>query len=161
MINPGSPAHQLTGVFSRAWVQPMSEAFHTLGLKNGVVVHTVLDAERGLDELACCGSPLCSGFGSSWDQPISLNWDDLGLASCPEEDLKGGDLEHNIQLLQYLLDGKAPKGLEDTVALNAGVAFSVVGKSGSILEGIQLAREQLLGGAVKSLQSAIKDHFTG
>jgi anthranilate phosphoribosyltransferase len=160
MINPGSPAHQLTGVFSKNWVKPMAEAFHTLGLKNGAVVHTILDEERGMDELACSGSPVCTGFGSSWDKTIELNWAELGVSPCSEEDLKGGDLEFNIQLLHQLLVGKAPKGLEDTVALNAGMAFSIVGKTGSIAEGIAFAREQLLGGAVKTHLTAIKDHYS-
>lgn len=160
MINPGSPSHQLTGVFSKDWVEPMAEAFHTLGLKNGVVVHTVLDETRGMDELACCGKPVSAGFGAFWEQSIDWNWDDLGLAACSEEDLKGGDLEFNRNLLDKLLAGNAPKGLEDTVALNAGVAFSVVGKSSSIKEGIALAREQMLGGAVANHLVKIRDYFT-
>lgn len=159
MINPGSPAHQLTGVFSHAWVQPMAEAFHTLGLKNGLVVHTRLEEGRGMDELACSGSPVYQGFGASRDADLNLSWEALGLAACPEADLKGGDLGHNVRLLDELLAGAAPKGLEDTVALNAGVAFSIVGKTADIADGIELARQQLLGGGVKQLLAAIKDHF--
>jgi anthranilate phosphoribosyltransferase len=159
MINPGSPAHQLTGVFSKDWVQPMAEAFHTLGLKNGLVVYTVLDEQRGIDELACCGTPVSTGFGNSWDQSIDWNWDGLNLTACPEEDLKGGDLDFNVNLLNELLAGNAPKGLEDTVALNAGVAFSIVGKAGSIAEGVALAREQMLGGAVAHHLIKIRDFF--
>ena len=159
MINPGSPSHQLTGVFSKEWVKPMAEAFHTLGLKNGVVVHTVLDQARGMDELACSGTPLSAGFGASWEQPLDWSWEALGLSACPEEDLKGGDLEFNRRLLDELLAGNAPKGLEDTVALNAGVAFSVLGRSGSIREGIELAREHLLGGAVADHIVKIRDYF--
>ncbi|MCZ6674701.1 MAG: anthranilate phosphoribosyltransferase [Verrucomicrobia bacterium] len=160
MINPGSPAHQLTGVFSKTWVEPMAEAFHTLGLKNGVVVHSVLDAERGMDELACSGTPVSAGFGASWDQPISWNWDDLGLAACAEEDLKGGDLDFNLNLLHDLMDGNAPKGLEDTVALNAGVAFSIVGKADSLRGSIDLARDQLLNGAVENHLENIRNYFS-
>ena len=160
MINPGSPAHQLTGVFSKDWVRPMAEAFHTLGLKNGIVVHTVLDESRGVDELACCGTPETKGFGASWDLTIDWDWDSLGLAPCSEEDLKGGDLDFNLQLMSRLMDGKASKGLEDTVALNAGVAFSIVGRTISIREGITLARDQLLGGAVEDHLENIRDYFS-
>ena len=161
MINPGSPSHQLTGVFSKDWGEPMAEAFHTLGLKNGMVVHTVLDETRGMDELACSGCPVSAGFGASWQNAIDWDWDGLGLAACAEEDLKGGDLDFNRQLLDELLAGNAPKGLEDTVALNAGVSFSVVGKSASIKEGIELAREQMLGGAVANHLVKIRDYFAG
>ena len=159
MINPGSPAHQLTGVFARAWVKPLAEAFHTLGLKNGMLVHTVLDDTRGMDELACCGIPKSAGFGSWWETTVDWNWENLGLASCSEESLKGGDLDYNVQLLHDLLEGKAPKGLEDTVALNAGVAFSIVGKVDSIKAGIELAKEQMLGGAVKNHLTAIREFY--
>ncbi len=159
MINPGSPAHQLAGVFSREWVVPMAEAFHTLGLKNGIVVHTVLDETRGMDELACCGEPETKGFGASWDLTIDWDWDSIGVSPCSEEDLKGGDLEHNLQILNNLMIGKAPKGLEDTVALNAGVAFSILGRTISIREGITLAKDQLLGGAVEDHIENIRDYF--
>lgn len=158
MINPGSPAHQLTGVFSKQWVQPMAESFHALGLKNGIVVHSVLDESRGMDELACSGSPLGYGFGSL-EGEVDFDWSELGLSPCPEEDLKGGDLEYNVNLLNLLLDGKAPKGLEDTVSLNAGVAFYIVGKTATMKEGIAMAREQLLGGGVANHLNAIKDFF--
>lgn len=161
MINPGSPAHQLTGVFSKAWVKPMAEAFHTLGMKNGFTVHTALDSERGMDELASCGTPFSAGFGESWEKPINWDWDQLGLAPCAKADLQGGDLEFNLQLLTRLLEGKAPKGLEDTVALNAGVAFFIVGQSASVREGIQLAREKMLGGAVANHLVVIRDYFVG
>lgn len=160
LINPGSPAHQMTGIFSSAWVNPIAEAFHTLGLKNGMVVHTVLDDNRGMDELACCGSPQAAGFGSSWQKDFPWNWDELGLAPCPEEDLKGGDVEFNLRLLNDLLDGNAPEGLANTVALNSGVAFSIVGKTATIREGIELARDQMLGGAVKNHLRTIRAYFT-
>ena len=159
MINPGSPAHQLTGVFSGDWVDPLAEAFHTLGLKNGMTLHTVLDQTRGMDELACCGSPKTAGFGKSWKSEIDWDWDSLGLAPCKEEDLRGGDLAFNLNLLGELLAGRAPKGLEDTVALNAGVAFSIVGKTDSIKAGIELARSQMLGGAVANHIRLIRDYY--
>lgn len=159
MINPGSPAHQLTGVFSGDWVDPLAEAFHTLGLKNGMTVHTVLDDTRGMDELACCGSPKTAGFGNSWEEDVDWSWDSLGLTPSSEKDLKGGDLEFNLNLLNELFAGKAPKGLEDTVALNAGVAFSIVGKVDSIKAGIELARSQMLGGAAASHIRSIRDYY--
>ncbi len=158
MINPASPAYQLTGVFTKDWVQPMAEAFHALGLKNGMVVHSVLDETRGMDELACSGSPCGYGFGAS-EGEVSFDWAELGLSPCPEVDLKGGDLEYNVNLLNELLAGKAPKGLEDTVSLNAGVALNIVGKASSMKEGVSMAREQLLGGSVATHLTAIKDFF--
>lgn len=159
MINPGSPSCQLTGVFSGAWAAPMAGAFHTLGLKSGMVVHTALDATRGMDELACCGTPRGVGFGDLWKQAIRFDLRELRLEPCPERDLKGGDIEENLQILRHLVKGKATRGLEDTVCLNAGAAFSIVGKVNGISEGIALARHQLLGGAVEAHLLKIRDYF--
>ena len=160
MINPGSPSCQLTGVFSSDWTTPMAGAFHTLGLKNGMVVHTVVNEWRGMDELACCGTPQGVGFGGLWQEDIQFNWEELGLEPCSEEDLKGGDLDDNLQILNDLLDGKAAKGLEDTLCLNAGVAFLIMGTVGTISEGIILARDQLLGGVVENHLEKIRDFYT-
>ena len=160
MINPGAPSCQLTGVFSKAWAAPMASAYHTLGLRSGMVVHTTLDATRGMDELACCGTPQAVGFGDLWKQPIRFDLLELGLEPCPEEDLKGGDRDENLQILRHLLNGKAPQGLEDTVCLNAGAAFSIAGKVDEISDGIALARQQLLGGAVEAHLQKIRDFYT-
>ena len=159
MINPGSPSCQLTGAFSQAWTAPMAGAFHALGLKSGMVVHTALDATRGMDELACCGTPQGVGFGELWQERIQFDLRKLGLKPCPERDLKGGNIDENLQILRDLLNGKAPRGLEDTVCLNAGTAFSIVGKVDQISEGIALARQQLLGGAVEAHLVKIRDFF--
>ena len=159
MINPGAPGCQLTGVFSGAWTAPMAGAFHALGLKNGMVVHTVLDATRGMDELACCGTPQGVGFGQLWQETIPFDLRELGLKPCQERDLKGGNIDENLQILRDLLAGKAPRGLEDTVCLNAGAAFFIMGNVDRISDGIALARNQLLGGAVEAHLKKIRDFF--
>ncbi len=159
MINPGSPGCQLTGVFSGAWIAPMAGAFHALGLKSGMVVHTTLDATRGMDELACCGTPQGVGFGELWQETIPFDLNELGLEPCLERDLRGGNIDENLQILHDLLNGRAPRGLEDTVCLNAGAAFFIVGKADRISEGIALARHQLLGGAVEAHLQKTGDYF--
>ncbi|MBC9890279.1 MAG: anthranilate phosphoribosyltransferase [Opitutae bacterium] len=159
MINPGAPGCQLTGVFSGAWTAPMAGAFHALGLKNGMVVHTVLDATRGMDELACCGTPQGVGFGQLWQETVPFDLRELGLKPCQERDLKGGNIDENLQILRDLLAGKAPRGLEDTVCLNAGAAFFIMGNVDRISDGIALARNQLLGGAVEAHLKKIRDFF--
>ena len=137
----------------------MAGAFHALGLKSGMVVHTALDATRGMDELACCGTPQGVGFGELWQETIQFDLGKLGLKPCPERDLKGGNIDENLQILRDLLNGKAPRGLEDTVCLNAGAAFSILGKVDQISEGIDLARHHLLGGAVEAHLGKIRDFF--
>jgi len=161
MINPGSPAHQLTGVFSEKWVGPMAEAFNTLGLKNGFIVHTRMGEDRGMDELACCGEPVTAGFGKSIGSCLHTKWERLDLEPCDEADLKGGDVNDNLEILKQLMAGKAPKGLENTVCLNAGAGLFITGKSGSLQEGILQARESLLGGAVAGLVAKTRDFFAG
>jgi len=159
MINPGSPAHQLTGVFSEKWVGPMAEAFNTLGLKNGFIVHTRMGEGRGMDELACCGEPVSAGFGNSIGSCLHTKWERLDMKPCPESDLKGGDVNENVEILKQLIAGKAPQGLEDTVCLNAGAGLFITGRATSLQEGILQARESLLGGPVADLLAKISEYF--
>ena len=58
-----------------------------------------------------------------------------------------------------LLEGKGPAGLADTIVFNAAVALWIIGRAPRVEEGIALAREQLLGGAVKRKIAATREFY--
>ncbi len=160
LINPAKPAHQLVGVFSERLVPVLASALHHLGLTAGLVVHGAYDDERGLDELTTATRNRIAGFGRIIDMDESKMASDFGLTQARPEDLAGGDLEENVKILDEVLDGKAPQGLIDTILLNAAAGLFVVEKAPSISDGIDLARDLLLGGAVRKKIADIKDFYT-
>jgi anthranilate phosphoribosyltransferase len=65
-----------------------------------------------------------------------------------KEDLMGGDIARNAEILREVLGGaKGPK--RDIVALNAGAALYVAGLAKNLKEGSQLAVKALESGAAK------------
>jgi len=152
LINPGRPAHQLLGVFAEKWVQPLADALDGLGLNAGLVVHGCTNTGGALDELSCSGSNYLAGFGKLSETVKTLNASDVGLPECDFFDLRGGDVTENVAILHALLSGSidaAPAGLRNSVLLNAGIAWWIVGVAPEMSAGFKLAEETLLGGDVE------------
>lgn len=137
LTNPAGATHYLLGVFSPAWLEPMAEALGRLGAK-GLVVHG-----EGADELVLGENQVLEvGKGA-----YTLLPEEVGLKRAPLEALQGGSPKENALLLQRLLRGEEKGPLQQAVALNAGAAFYLVGRSPSIGEGVRLALEILEAGA--------------
>ena len=83
----------------------------------------------------------------------------MGVESGKLSDLKGGDVAENMEILYRLLDGSGPKALEDSIAINAAAAFFIVGRHGSIQEGLPEARDLLVGGAVRKKIDQAKEFY--
>jgi anthranilate phosphoribosyltransferase len=159
LINPGRPAHVVLGSFSAAAVPVLAGALEVLGARAGLAVHGSISSDRGIDELTTATVNRVQGFGSR--REVAGEWvaEDFGLERAPFADLLGGDLAANLALVDALLEGRAPRGLIDTIVLNAAVAMWVVGKVGTVREGLAPARELLVGGAVKSKLAATREFY--
>lgn len=160
LINPGRPAHVLLGAFSSAWVPKLADALETLGVKAGLAAHGVIDAERGIDELTTATVNRVRGCGVR--RRIDGEWraEDFGLDDSPFTDLVGGDVATNLAIVEALLAGRGPRGLVDTIALNAAVALWLVGRVPSVRDGVAPARDLLLGGAVKAKIAAVREFYS-
>lgn len=159
LINPGRPAHLLLGTFSAAWVPPLAGALHGLGTAAGIVGHGIIDGNRGIDELTTATTNRVQGCGRLRSVDGEWRAADFGLATSPFSDLAGGDVAANVAMVNRVLDGHGPAGLIDTIVLNAAVAMWITGKTGSVREGLDGARELLLGGAVRRKIAATREFY--
>lgn len=146
LINPARPLYQLLGVFSEAWVRPLAEVQHALAYLGGLVVHSKLPSGAVMDELTTAGENVVRGFGDQVGVQATWLPEPFGIEPCPEEDLRGGTPEDNIALLYSMMAGRGPKGLVDTILLNAGAAYWILGEVSAVHKGMERARETLLGG---------------
>ncbi len=160
LINPGRPAHVLLGSFSAAWVSRLADAMEALGVKAGLAAHGVIAADRGIDELTTATVNRVRGCGVRRRLDAEWRAEDFGLEPAPFADLAGGDLATNLGLVEALLAGRAPRGLADTVVLNAAVALWLVGRVPTVRDGLAPARDLLLGGAVKAKIAATREFFS-
>ncbi len=159
LINPGRPAHVLLGVYAESWVPRLAGALDALGTDAGLAVHGVLEGGRGIDELTTAGVNRVQGAGRLSSVAAQWRAEDFGLEPAPFSDLQGGDLAANLALVEALLDGRGPRGLVDTIALNSAVALWMTGRVGGVGDGIGQARELLLGGAVRRKIAATREFY--
>ena len=160
LINPGKPAHMLLGVFSESWVEPLAEVLETLGVNRALVVHGTAPGGHALDELSSCGPARVRGVGELRHINGVWNPGDFGLETSPFSDLKGGDADENYAMLNDFLNGAAPRGLQDSVVLNAGAALFVAGAAPSVRDGMIRAGDLLAHGAVRAKLRALRDFYS-
>jgi len=129
LINPGRPAHVLLGVFSEQWTPLMAEVLQILGATAGLAAHGRLGDGRGVDELTSATDTRVRGFGRIGDLDTVWTPESFGLRRADFSELAGGDLAHNLAVVDALLAGHGPAGLADTVALNASVALWLLGRT--------------------------------
>lgn len=159
LINPGRPAHVLLGTFSAASVPLLAGALGRLGAASGIAAHGVIGAGRGIDELTTATVNRVRGFGALHAVDGEWRAQDFGLEPAPFTDLAGGDVAHNLALIDSLLEGRAPRGLVDTIVLNAAVALWITGRVSEVRDGIGPARDLLLGGAVRRKIAAVREFY--
>ena len=159
LLNPGRPAHILLGVYAPPWVPRLAAALDELGTEAGLVVYGEIDADRGIDEWTTATPNHVRGVGRLRDIDARWRAQDFGLSPAPFADLLGGDLEQNLATVDAVLSGRGPRGLVDTIVANAAIAMWICGRRPDVKEGIEPARELLLGGAVRRKIEAAKEFF--
>ncbi len=151
LLNPARTKTQVIGVFSKQFLRPMAEALDILGVQNAMV----LSSRDGMDEVSLDALTDVVQLKKGVLTELTIDPQELGLAKTTADELKGGDVATNTEILLQLFAGE--KGArQDIVALNASLAFLLAGKCSSLEEGISLAKELLSSGAVLQLLKKIR-----
>lgn len=163
MINPARPGYQLLGVYSKDLIAKVSDSLHQSGTKGGFVIHGCIEGHpsiKGVDELTSCGKNIAQGFGknSSMVETI-LNPNHFGFTLSPIEEITGGSLDQNLQLMKQLLSGSAPTGLINSILMNASLAFLTTGRTQNYEEGVELAQQLLQDGVVTKWLNQVTSFF--
>jgi len=144
LTNPAMVTHQLIGIYDGEWTEPIALVLRNLGSKRAMVVH----GEDGLDEVSLCGPTRVSELKDDNVINYTLTPEELGLARCGLEDIRGGNPEECAAILRNILQGE--KGHKrDIVLLNGGTALYVAGVVDSIAQGIRLAAKSIDSGKAK------------
>ncbi len=134
LVNPAGAEYQLIGVFSEDYCLPVAEAAKMLGLQRVMVVHS----RDGMDEISIHAPTrlvLADENGEIHDslfRPL-----ENGIRGFTIADLIGSSAEENAEIARALMKGEGPEALLQSVALNAGAALFVYGKSDSIRQGFE------------------------
>lgn len=152
LANPAFATIQLMGVYSESLVEPMAQVLKNLGVKRGMVVY----GQDGIDEISLVAKTTVCEIKNGNITKFEINPEDYGFNLCKKEDLTGGDAKENAEIALEILSG-VKNAKRDVVLLNSGVALYIAGKTDSIAQGIELAKETIDSGKAKNkLEEFIK-----
>ena len=134
LTNPAGADCQVMGVYRAELVEKLAGVLHKLGCRHGYVVH----GSDGMDEMTLTGETLVAEVTSAGVKLTTITPEQLGLARCKMEALKGGDAAANAAIVKAVLQGEhGPR--RDIVLLNAAYGLMAAGKAAFPAEGMTLA----------------------
>lgn len=141
LTNPAYASHYVLGVYTPALLETFANAVRKLGAEAALVVHG-----DGLDDFGLWHNQLAELQNGSVRR-YTLTPDEVGLPAATYEQLTGGTPQENAVIARSILCGQERGPRRDAVALTAGAAFYISGKTPSIAQGVTLAQQVLDSGA--------------
>jgi anthranilate phosphoribosyltransferase len=144
LLNPARPTAMLVGVPRPELCEPFARVLQALGVRRVMVVCGAAQDEAGslrhLDELSPLGPTTIAEFYQERGLACSaLSPGLFPLQSATLADLRGGGREVNAAIIRRILGGEERGPKRDAVLLNAAAALFVAGKTGSLIDGWELA----------------------
>lgn len=146
LTNPAQVAHQVVGVYDKAWCAPVARALGSLGARRAFVVH----GDGGLDEIAVNGMTWVAEWTGTAVKEYAIVPADFGLGGGDPGELAGGDAAHNAQLLWRVLTGadamdrRMPtRAIRKAAVMTAALALYAIGLADGLKGGAALAGKAL------------------
>lgn len=152
LTNPAGATHQLIGVFSDDWAEPLARVLKNLGTKHALIVH----GEDGLDEITTAGRTKVAELKNGAIKTYYIKPEDFGFRRARMRSLMGGTVSGNRAILEAVLSGRRGPH-RDIVLLNAGAAIYAADKAKSIKAGIALAKESVDSGRAMATLQALRE----
>lgn len=154
LSNPAGANMELMGVFDNSLVEPLAQVMANLGVKRGMVVY----GQDKLDEISMSAPTSVCEIRDGWFQSYTLTPEQFGYERCSKEELVGGTPEENAEITRAIVEGRERGAKRQAVCLNAGAALYIVGKAGTIEDGVRMAEKLIDSGeAAKKLQEFIAE----
>jgi anthranilate phosphoribosyltransferase len=150
LSNPAGVKRQVTGVFSKAWVEPLAHVLNNLGSEAAWICH----GEGGMDEIVPSGTTWVSELKDGSVHSFELTPEDFGVKRSAFSELKGGEAQENAHALRAVLQGEA-SAFADAAMMTAAAALKVAGTVNTILDGMALARTAISSGAAAAALASL------
>jgi anthranilate phosphoribosyltransferase len=152
LSNPAGVKRQITGVYSKAWVEPFAQVLKTLGSEACWICH----GKGGVDEIISTGTTWIAELKDGEVREFNFTPESVGIARSNPDDLKGGDAAENAAALKTVLSGQ-PSAFADAAIMTAGAALVVAGKAPNLKSGVIIARDAVASGAsAKALKRLVE-----
>jgi len=137
LTNPANVAHQVVGVYDRAWCAHFAAALGALGVRRAAVVHGEGNPKMegpgpapgtGIDEIAVRGETFMAVWDGGMVNTLTLTPRAFGLADVDPAGLAGGDAPFNAGVLRSVLAGHhVARGERYEAVLHAGCMTAALG----------------------------------
>jgi anthranilate phosphoribosyltransferase len=152
LSNPAGVKHQVVGVFSERWVEPLAYVLQALGAEAAWICH----GEGGYDEITPAGKAQIAKLKDGKVTTFELFPEDFGTRLSDHSDLVGDDAVHNAKALSEVLSGK-PSAYAEAAMMNAAAALIVADQAASPRDGMDKAREAIRSGKAMQALTALID----
>ena len=142
LANPAGATRHAIGVSDRKMADRMIGVLERLGAEYAFVYH----GSDGLDEVTTTGPTYIDRLLNGETTTAEFTPEDFGVPRARHEDLLGGDVETNVEILRRILDGEeGPK--RDAAVVNAAPGLVAAGLAEGFVEGVEMARASIDSGA--------------
>lgn len=151
LTNPAGALNQVVGVFDDRWLEPLARTLARLGSRHVMVVHS----EDGLDEISIGAPTRVAELKDGEVTSMTIVPEDFSLNRHAVMELVVDSVAASLAMIEAVLENQ-PGPARDIVALNAGAAIYVAGRSGSLQEGVRKAQEAMASGAAARTLDALR-----
>ncbi|MDH3608615.1 MAG: anthranilate phosphoribosyltransferase, partial [Gammaproteobacteria bacterium] len=107
LTNPANAPHQVLGVFSEQWIEPLANVLQSLGSKHVLVVH----ADDGLDEISIAGNTQIAELKNGAVSRYSISPQQFGIDEGKLADIVAKDAAESLQIVNDVLENKVGAAL--------------------------------------------------
>jgi anthranilate phosphoribosyltransferase len=144
LTNPAGAPNQVMGVFAKDWMYKTAEVLKLLGSRHVMVVYS----HDGMDEISLSAPTYVTELKNGTISEYVIQPEDFGIKSQAVDGLVVADAKQSLALINQAF-ASGTGAAADILALNAGAAIYVSGKTDSMLEGVKQAQNVLKSKAVE------------
>ncbi|HJR90958.1 MAG TPA: anthranilate phosphoribosyltransferase [Acidimicrobiia bacterium] len=146
LANPARARRYALGVADQGMAERMIEVLANLGAESAFVVH----GEDGLDEVTTTGPTYILRLRDGEVTHAEFTPEDFGVPRSRAEDLLGGDVDRNVEIVRAVLAGEHGPH-RDAAVINAAVGIVAAGVAEGFGEGVAAARSAIDSGAAAAV----------
>ncbi|MCX5691197.1 MAG: anthranilate phosphoribosyltransferase [Planctomycetota bacterium] len=150
LCNPAHASHQMLGVFSSEFVEPMARTLAALGSKRAIVMH----GHGGMDEFSTTGPTRVSWVHEGNTTSALIDAAEFGIPRADPKALVAANLDHGVRIADEVLSGVSG-ACRDIVCASAGLALHVGGAVADIAAGVDLAKQVIDSGKARQTLASL------
>jgi len=151
LTNPAGAPHQVLGVFSAQWLEPLAQVLGKLGSRHVLVVH----AKDGMDEISIGTETDIAELKDGQVHRLTVWPEQFGLQRADVKSLAVTGAQGSLAIMKSVLE-KKPGPARDIVLLNAGAAIYAANLAVTLGEGVDKARSVIdSGAALQKLEALV------